>query len=200
MDRLARKVFPCKFSLKGCAALLSYIDKPEHEQACEFRPYVCPFPGGSCKWQGSLDQVTSHLVHWHESPICEGEHIVLQATDINVPDALNWVMVQSCFGHHFMVVLKKQEKYDGYQQFFAMVQLMGSQAQADKFIYRLELNGHKRRLTWEAPPRIIRTGVQAVIVNSDCLVFDSSMAQLFAYSGNLVIEVTISLSVQNHTE
>ncbi|XP_077512742.1 E3 ubiquitin-protein ligase Siah1-like [Amblyomma americanum] len=71
MDRLAREVFPCKFSLKGCAALLSYIDKPEHEQACEFRPYVCPFPGGSCKWQGSLDQVTSHLVHWHESPICE---------------------------------------------------------------------------------------------------------------------------------
>ena len=31
----------------------------EHEETCEFRPYSCPCPGASCKWQGSLEQVQS---------------------------------------------------------------------------------------------------------------------------------------------
>lgn len=31
------------------------------------RPYLCPCPGASCKWQGSLDQVMAHLVHSHKS-------------------------------------------------------------------------------------------------------------------------------------
>lgn len=45
-------------------------------------------------------------------------------------------MMQSCFGHHFMLVLEKQEKYDGHQQFFAIVQLIGSRKQAENFAYR----------------------------------------------------------------
>ena len=76
--------------------------------------------------------------------------------------------MQSCFGHHFMLVLEKQEKFDGHQQFFAIVQLIGTRKQAENFAYRflfcplthvdlllirLELNGHRRRLTWEATPR-----------------------------------------------
>ena len=38
------------------------IVKIEHEETCEFRPYSCPCPGASCKWQGSLEQVMSHLM------------------------------------------------------------------------------------------------------------------------------------------
>ena len=29
----------------------------EHEKTCDYRPYQCPCPGASCKWQGSLEQV-----------------------------------------------------------------------------------------------------------------------------------------------
>ena len=32
----------------------------------------------------------------------QGEDIVFLATDINLPGAVDWVMMQSCFGHHFM--------------------------------------------------------------------------------------------------
>lgn len=103
------------------------------------------------------------------------------------------VMMQSCFGQHFMLVLEKQEKYDGHQQFFAIVQLIGSRKEAENFAYRLELNGHRRRLTWEAMPRSIHEGVASAILNSDCLVFDTSIAQLFADNGNLGINVTISV-------
>ena len=56
-----------------------------------------------------------------------------------MPGAVDWVMMQSCFGHHFMLVLEKQEKYDGHQQFFAIVQLIGTRKQAENFAYRYEM-------------------------------------------------------------
>ncbi|KAL1770894.1 E3 ubiquitin-protein ligase SIAH1 [Sigmodon hispidus] len=90
-------------------------------------------------------------------------------------------------------VLEEQAKYDGHQQFFAIVQLIGTRKQAENFAYQLELNGHRRRLTWEATPRSIHEGIATAIMNSDCLVFDTSIAQLFAENGNLGINVTISM-------
>ncbi len=39
-----------------------FIVEVEHEETCEFRPYSCPCPGASCKWQGSLEQVMAHLM------------------------------------------------------------------------------------------------------------------------------------------
>ncbi|XP_038072512.1 E3 ubiquitin-protein ligase SIAH1A isoform X1 [Patiria miniata] len=195
MEKVAQTVmFPCKYSSSGCMATMSYTEKPEHEETCEFRPYSCPCPGASCKWQGSLERVMPHLNHAHKSiTTLQGEDIVFLATDINLPGAVDWVMMQSCFGNHFMLVLEKQEKFDGLQQFFAIVQLIGTRKQAENFAYRLELNGHRRRLSWEATPRSIHEGVAAAIMNSDCLVFDSSIAQLFAENGNLGINVTISM-------
>lgn len=196
MEKVASNVmFPCKHSNTGCTVTLVHTEKAEHEEACEFRPYSCPCPGASCKWQGGLDQVMQHLMTSHKSiTTLQGEDIVFLATDINLPGAVDWVMMQSCFNHHFMLVLEKQEKFDGHQQFFAIVQLIGSRKEAENFAYRLELNGHRRRLTWEAMPRSIHEGVSSAIMNSDCLVFDTSLAQLFADNGNLGINVTISIA------
>eukprot|EP00069_Balaena_mysticetus_P000655 bmy_14739T0 len=182
-----------KYATTGCSLTLHHTEKPEHEDICEYRPYSCPCPGASCKWQGSLEAVMSHLMHAHKSiTTLQGEDIVFLATDINLPGAVDWVMMQSCFGHHFMLVLEKQEKYEGHQQFFAIVLLIGTRKQAENFAYRLELNGNRRRLTWEATPRSIHDGVSSAIMNSDCLVFDTAIAHLFADNGNLGINVTIS--------
>ena len=65
-----------------------------------------------------------------------GEDIVFLATDINLPGAVDWVMMQSCFGHNFMLVLEKQEKIEGIQLFYAIVQLIGTRKQAENFAYR----------------------------------------------------------------
>ncbi|XP_044288894.1 E3 ubiquitin-protein ligase SIAH2 [Varanus komodoensis] len=194
MEKVASAVlFPCKYATTGCSLTLHHTEKPDHEDVCEYRPYSCPCPGASCKWQGSLEAVMSHLMHAHKSiTTLQGEDIVFLATDINLPGAVDWVMMQSCFGHHFMLVLEKQEKYEGHQQFFAIVLLIGTRKQAENFAYRLELNGNRRRLTWEATPRSIHDGVAAAIMNSDCLVFDTAIAHLFADNGNLGINVTIS--------
>lgn len=160
MDKVASTVyFPCKFSTSGCQVTMLHTDKGDHEEACEFRPYSCPCPGASCKWGGALEQVMPHLLTQHRSittlqgiwliahfiwfntvfkiyTLIIGEDIVFLATDIALPGAVDWVMMQSCFGHHFMLVLEKQEKYDGLQQFFAIVQLIGTRKQADNFAYR----------------------------------------------------------------
>ena len=153
--------------------------------------YLLFLVGTSCKWHGSLDQVMTHLTLQHKSiTTLEGEDIVFLATDINLSGAVDWVMIQSCFSHHFMLVLEKQEKY-GHQQFFAVVQIIGSEKQAESFMYRLELSGHKKRLIWEATPQSINDGVQAAINTNDCLVFDTSLAQRFSENGNLGINVTI---------
>ena len=66
-----------------------------------------------------------------------GEDIVFLATDINLPGAVDWVMMQTCFGHHFMLVLEKQEKSEGNQLFYTIVQLIGTRKQAENFAYRL---------------------------------------------------------------
>ncbi|XP_048727232.1 E3 ubiquitin-protein ligase Siah1-like [Ostrea edulis] len=195
MEKVATTVmFPCKYSSSGCPVTLLHTDKQEHEETCEYRPYCCPCPGASCKWQGSLEMVMAHLMQQHKSiTTLQGEDIVFLATDINLPGAVDWVMMQSCFGHNFMLVLEKQEKLEGQQMFYAIVQLIGTRKQAENFAYRLELNSHRRRLSWEATPRSIHDGVQSAIIASDCLVFDTNIAQLFADHGNLGINVTISM-------
>ena len=43
------------------------------------------------------------------------------------------------------------------------MQLIGTRKQAQQFAYRLELNGHRRRLTWEATPRSIHEGVSRLV-------------------------------------
>lgn len=46
MEKLAPTLlFSCKYSSAGCTKSLPYNNKPEHEELCEFKPYVCPCPG-----------------------------------------------------------------------------------------------------------------------------------------------------------
>ena len=84
----------------------------------------------------------------------------------------------------FRLVLEKQEKFDGHQQFFAIVQLIGTRKQAENFAYRLELNGHRRRLTWEATPRSIHEGVSSAILNSG-LATTTHFYALFFFLGEM---------------
>ena len=69
--------------------------------------------------------------------VCTGEDIVFMATDIELLGNVDWVMLQSCFDAHFLLVLEKQDSsHDGVQTFFAIVQLIGTSKQAENFIYR----------------------------------------------------------------
>lgn len=68
MEKLAGQVlFPCKYAMNGCPETMYHTHKGDHEDLCEYRPYTCPCPGASCKWQGHLEQVMPHLMHQHKS-------------------------------------------------------------------------------------------------------------------------------------
>lgn len=185
LDRLANTFqFPCKYNFNGCPWKSYWFKKREHEEDCDYISYSCPCPGTTCKWTGLLSQVMPHLSEHHKSiTTLSGEDIVFLATDINLKGAVDWVMIQSCFNRHFLLVLEKQELKTGQQQFFAVVQLIGSQKEAEKFKYKLELSsshvGQVKRLQWEASPRSILDGIQVAISSYDCLVFDSRMAHHF---------------------
>lgn len=135
MEKVAETVqFPCKYVHSGCILRFLHKAKRAHEEMCEYRPYSCPCPGTSCKWHGNLDLVLDHLLTAHKTiTTLHGEDIVFLATDINLPGAVDWVMMQSCFDHYFMLVLEKQERHEGHQQFFAVVQIIGTEKQAESF-------------------------------------------------------------------
>ncbi|XP_043927651.1 seven in absentia homolog 3 [Protopterus annectens] len=154
----------------------------------------------SCNWEGSLEAVVPHVSQSHRVTIFQGAEVVLMATDIHFTEAEDWTIVQSCHGHHFLLVLRKQEKHEGHIQFFATVMLVGTPCQAENFTYRLELSRNKRRLKWEATPRSVLEGVDSIIRDNDGLVFNESLAYLFSDNGILALSVTVSTgkhSVQN---
>jgi hypothetical protein len=131
---------------------------------------------------------------FHESiATLQGEDVVFTAIAINRPGAGSCVMIQSCFGHHFRLLLEKRAKCKGCEHFYALVQLIGTRKQAEKFKYRLEVNGQGRRVTWEAITRSIHEAVAATIEKSHCLGFEARTAKLLANDGNLSICVSIRM-------
>lgn len=185
LDRLANSFqIPCKYNFNGCDWKSYWFQKRDHEESCKYISLTCPCPGTTCKWSGLLSEVMNHLGDQHKSiTTLSGEDIVFLATDINLKGAVDWVMIQSCFNHHFLLVLEKQEFKSGQQLFFAVVQLIGSKKDAEKFRYKLELggntSGHSRRLQWEARTNSVLDGIQSAITSHDCLVFDARMAEHF---------------------
>ena len=136
MEKVADSVqFPCKYVASGCHEKMHHSTKRLHEEQCPFRPYSCPCPGTTCTWQGgNLDLVLDHLLSAHKTiTTLVGEDIVFLATDINLPGAVDWVMMQCCFDKYFILVLEKQERHEGHQQFFAVVQLIGAAKDAEEF-------------------------------------------------------------------
>ncbi|OXB79834.1 UNVERIFIED_CONTAM: hypothetical protein H355_000996 [Colinus virginianus] len=147
-----------------------------------------------------LEVVVSHLRQTHRINILQGAEIVFLATDMHLPAPTDWIIMHSCLGHQFLLVLRKQEKYKGHPQFFATMMLIGTQTQADNFTYRLELNRNQRRLKWEATPRSVLECVDSVISDGDCLVLNTSLAQLFADNGSLAIGIAITTSKVHNSE
>ncbi|NXT48261.1 SIAH3 protein, partial [Pluvianellus socialis] len=171
-----------------------------HEAVHDPQLVPCTCPLFSCPWEGHLEVVVSHLRQTHRINILQGAEIVFLATDMHLPAPTDWIIMHSCLGHQFLLVLRKQEKYEGHPQFFATMMLIGTPTQADNFTYRLELNRNQRRLKWEATPRSVLECVDSVISDGDCLVLNTSLAQLFSDNGSLAIGIAITTSKVHSAE
>ncbi|KAM7321298.1 hypothetical protein ACRRTK_019390 [Alexandromys fortis] len=166
--------------------------------SAQVTPCLCPL--FSCQWEGHLEVVVPHLRQIHRIDILQGAEIVFLATDMHLPAPADWIIMHSCLGHHFLLVLRKQERHEGHPQFFATMMLIGTPTQADCFTYRLELNRNHRRLKWEATPRSVLECVDSVITDGDCLVLNTSLAQLFSDNGSLAIGIAITATEVRATD
>ena len=161
-----------------------YKDITDHDDTCAHRTYSCPFP--SCELSGRLEQVCKHLIDKHESATTDGEESLLLYQDIS--GYFHYLNIMRCYEHIFLVRLVKTDMIPGNQQFMAFVQLIGSRKEALKFVYRLELNGHRSRLTFEGITRSVREDLQSAFYSKECLVF----GEQFVDNGKLTIKVRIS--------
>ncbi|KAM4701790.1 seven in absentia homolog 3 [Discoglossus pictus] len=168
-----------------------------HEMVYDPQLTSCTCPLYACKWKGHLEVVVSHLTKSHTVNILRGTEIVFVATDMDLLAPVDWITAHSCLGHHFLLMLRKEEKYQGYPQFFAAMILIGTPAQAENFNYKLELNRNRRRLTWESTPRSILDCVDSVMTDGDCLVLNAAVARLFSDNGHLAIGIAITASQLN---
>ncbi|XP_022215527.2 probable E3 ubiquitin-protein ligase sinah [Drosophila obscura] len=193
MENVASKLFfPCKHSHYGCKLIMTYSEKKLHEDDCEFRPFFCPYPDDKCVWQGPLKDVFGHLVATHENVITmEGHDIIFLATNVNLEGALDWTMVQSCHGRHFLLSLEKIHLGEGCQQYFAACRMIGTMRDAAEFDYSISLDANNRTLRWQSKPRSIRESF-VTFTNADFLVLNKSTVELFSEDGNLALNVIIS--------
>ncbi|XP_017043115.1 probable E3 ubiquitin-protein ligase sinah [Drosophila ficusphila] len=192
MEKVASKlVFPCMHSAFGCRARLSYADKQIHEEDCDWRPYFCPYPDDKCIWQGPLKDVYQHLISSHENVITmEGNDIIFLATNVNLEGALDWTMVQSCHGRHFLLSLEKINLGEGCQQYFTACRMIGTMRDAAEFVYNISLEANNRVLRWQSKPRSIRESFVS-FTNADFLVLNKTTVELFSEDGNLALNVVI---------
>ncbi|XP_036127013.1 E3 ubiquitin-protein ligase Siah1-like [Molossus molossus] len=193
MNRVADYVlFPCQYAYYGCMATMQHHGKAAHEDLCAFRPYRCPCPSIVCPWRGPLHAISAHLTQHEVITSLQGAEVVFLAFNVHLPGALDWVMVQSCHGCHFMTVLGKRN-YHGYQQFFSVVQFIGAPGQAQQFTYQLKLAKHRRYLAWQAVPLSLLDDPEEAFRRGDCLLFDTGTVQYFAEDENLSMKVSISM-------
>ncbi|XP_032596460.1 probable E3 ubiquitin-protein ligase sinah isoform X2 [Drosophila grimshawi] len=192
MEKVGSKlIFPCKHALYGCRMCLSYTDKRSHENDCDFRPYFCPYPDEKCVWQGALKDVYKHFVSTHPNVITmEGTDIIFLATNVNQAGALDWTMIQSCHGRHFLLSLEKVLLAEGCQQYFAACRMIGSVRDAAEFDYFISLEANNRTLNWKSKPRSIRQSF-VTYTNEDFLVLNKSTVKLFADNNNLALNIII---------
>ena len=61
-----------------------------------YRPYCCPCPGASCKWQGNLEQVMPHLMQQHKSiTTLQGLYFATQLNHVIQKWTVNVILIMS---------------------------------------------------------------------------------------------------------
>ncbi|XP_077490974.1 E3 ubiquitin-protein ligase SIAH1A-like [Amblyomma americanum] len=194
MEKLAWHVsFPCKYELFGCPEKLSPVEKLEHDQVCDFGLCPCILGLDSCAWQGSLHEVVAHIDKKHSFvPRFQGERIVICAGGFNRPEPFGWVALQSCFGHDFVVQMRKYQHGLAPLQhrFFAALQLVGSRREALKFSWRFELRNRYQRLALDARALSVHDSIQPM-QSGNGVIIEMDTVKVFADGSNLNIGVSV---------
>ncbi|CDP13167.1 unnamed protein product [Coffea canephora] len=99
--------------------------------------------------------------------------------------------VFNCFGHQFCLYFEAFHLGTA-PVYMAFLRFMGTDEDAEKFCYSLEVGGKGRKLTWQGVPRSIRNSHITVRDSLDGLIIYRSMALYF--SGGNMKELKLKVS------
>ncbi|XP_054920722.1 E3 ubiquitin-protein ligase sina-like [Dermacentor andersoni] len=189
MEKVAAIIFtPCRHSIHGCRAQLTFSDQREHEKNCEFRPFSCALPWTKCTWNGPLCTIDSHIRQAHNAPLLSGETVVFTIDDADGAWFGKRLRLQSCLGRSFLLVFWREHE-DASKGCCLVAQLIGDPREVDRFTYRVDVTREgARSLTWKDRPRSLHESVESALASRDCLFFD---ARQFVEGGKLNIECTV---------
>ncbi|KAK1661549.1 hypothetical protein QYE76_049708 [Lolium multiflorum] len=91
-------VVPCTYADHGCAEMIPYHQKREHEEACPRAPCFCPEKG--CGFAGTTEALFDHFVGTHDWPMTRFQYYV--PFDIQVKAGVH-VLRGSKDGHLFLL-------------------------------------------------------------------------------------------------
>ncbi|KAL1429251.1 hypothetical protein MTO96_016466 [Rhipicephalus appendiculatus] len=188
IEKVAEKFpYPCQNAYYGCTAKTILRDKPDHEKTCDFRPCACVFMEQYCGWIGLPKDMLAHIREAHKSVATfSGKKIAFVVNDSNTPWCNDVRTVQSCFGHHFVTVLAREQP--GSNLIHALLQNLGTPKEAEQFTYHLKIRGNDRTLKWTCRPSSVLEGFEAAIARRNSVVFDY---RCFSNDDKLNVYVTV---------
>lgn len=180
MEQLAERLrFPCRH----CRQFLDYADWQRHEAACDLRPFVCPLPGGACKWEGVLGEIYDHLTSDHRNVIAyEAKEVAFHLTGVTTYGGRAWVLLLNCFGRQFLATVT----WDTRDVMRAAVKIIGRPEDAARFTYTLRLGFNNRKLMFESVPQNLLPDS-----NGDYFTVLGSIARSYGDAASLTLCISI---------
>eukprot|EP00389_Voromonas_pontica_P000764 GDKH01001137.1.p1 GENE.GDKH01001137.1~~GDKH01001137.1.p1 ORF type:complete len:304 (-),score=-4.50 GDKH01001137.1:287-1198(-) len=188
LERLAESLdeIQCRYACYGCRMTIKYAAKKEHEAKCQFRPFQCLHLCQGCSFEGSTQDLVSHLVSEHKYELNESSKINFTCHKDNVIsypgeecEQYIWQkQIYSCFDKHF--VLRIHRKIDCDPQFYISVAVLHQRHHSNR--YSISTSGNHRKYTFEGPVWSIRKGFKEIERVRDCLILPENIA-LFLSGG-----------------
>ncbi|XP_027075917.1 E3 ubiquitin-protein ligase SINAT2 [Coffea arabica] len=195
LEKIAESLeLPCRYQIFGCQDIFPYHSRLRHEQLCQFRLYNCPYAGAECSVTGDIEYLVAHLKNDHNVDMHDGctfNHRYVKSNPQEVENATWMLTVFNCFGHQFCLHFEAFHLGTA-PVYMAFLRFMGTDEDAEKFCYSLEVGGKGRKLTWQGVPRSIRDSHITVRDSLDGLIIYRSMALYF--SGGNMKELKLKVS------
>lgn len=185
VERIAEELrYPCKNSSAGCPLKMALCDKDNHEAACTFRTFTCPFR--ACSWSGFLPDMLPHLRHAHSSRFLEGHQQQIDV-ELNSPTLFYTDWAVSCLGEVF--------RFNVFQNIpnsmlYASAYYLGAANKAADFVYTVELSGRQNRnISYSRQTHSESTKMSSLCQSCDCFLIKGDVIKYFVKDGKLGLKI-----------
>jgi E3 ubiquitin-protein ligase SIAH1 len=195
LEKIARRqMYPCTNRDKGCSQVFSMDLIADHQAECRYGPLKCPlnkFPSVKCSWKGPMSDLKTHVTESHEDYCKDTPYI-------NSNNVHNHGTVRHNVGKEGTVRFINNEMFLCYRsikgrQWFCVVQLVGTKAEAAKYKTKLTLSAAN------GVDKIVQTfGVRSftedfsdTIQSGKCIMLDGKVIPNFFEDGKFNLTVRI---------